>query len=95
VSLLEKISLNSDATISGRLDQMHVEVKVVLRDGRELLQRCDAPLGSWTRPVGPEKIREKARALITEVCGRAVAERVETIVMGESDFEVRELLALI
>ena len=95
VSLLEKISLNSDATISGRLDQMHVEVKVVLRDGRELLQRCDAPLGSWTRPVGPEKIREKARGLITEVCGSAVAERVDTIVMGESDFEVRELLALI
>jgi hypothetical protein len=29
------------------------------------------------------------------VCGSAVAERVDTIVMGESDFEVRELLALI
>jgi aconitate decarboxylase len=95
VSLLEKILLLSDATISGRLDQMYVELKVVLRDGRELTQRCDAPLGSWTRPVGPEKIRAKARGLMTEVCGSEVAARVEAIVMGTDDFEVQELLALI
>jgi aconitate decarboxylase len=95
VGLLEKIELKSDATISGRLDQMHVVLKVVLRGGRELLQRCDAPLGSWTRPVGSEKIREKARGLMTEVCGGEVAARVDTIVMGTGDFEVRELLALI
>jgi len=95
VSLLEKINLKSDETISGRLDQMHVELKVVLRDGRKLVQRCDAPLGSWTRPVGPEKIREKARGLMTEVCGSDVAARVDAIVMGAGDFEVRELLALI
>lgn len=95
VSLLEKIVLNRDATISGRLDQMYVELKVVLRDGRELMHRCDAPLGSWTRPVEPEKIRDKARGLITEVCRSDVAERVDTIVMGESDFDVRGLMALI
>jgi aconitate decarboxylase len=95
VRLLEKISLKSDTTISGRLDQMHVELKVVLRDGRELTQRCDAPLGSWTRPVGPEKIRDKARGLMTEVCGSEVAARVDTIVMGTGDFAVQELLALI
>jgi aconitate decarboxylase len=74
---------------------MHVELRVILRDGRELTQRCDAPLGSWTRPVGPEKIRGKARGLITEVCGSEVAARVDTLVMGTGDFEVRELLALI
>jgi len=95
VRLLEKISLKSDATISGRLDQMHVELKVRLRDGRELLQRCDAPLGSWTRPVGSERIRDKARGLITEVCGSEVAACVDTIVMGTEDFAVQELLALI
>jgi len=95
VSVLEKIKLKSDATISGRLDQMHVELKVVLRDGRELTQRCDAPLGSWTRPVGPEKIRDKALGLITEVCGSEVAARVDTIVMGTDDFAVQELLELI
>lgn len=95
VRLLEKIKLKSDATISGRLDQMHVELKAVLRDGRELIQRCDAPLGSWTRPVGPEKIRDKARGLITEVCGSEVAARIDTIVMGTDDFAVQELLALI
>jgi aconitate decarboxylase len=95
VSLLEKINLKSDTTISGRLDQMHVELKVVLRDGRELVQRCDAPLGSWTRPVGPEKIRDKARGLMTEVCGSEVAARVDAIVMGTDNFEVCELMALI
>ena len=95
VSLLEKIVLTRDATISGRLDQMHVELKVVLRDGRELLQRCDAPLGSWTRPVGSEKIRDKARGLITEVCGSDIATRVDAIVMGTGDFAVQELMALI
>ncbi|MEI8401036.1 MAG: MmgE/PrpD family protein [Alcaligenaceae bacterium] len=95
VSLLEKINLKRDTTISGRLDQMHVELKVVLRDGRELTQRCDAPLGSWTRPVGSEKIRDKARGLITEVCGSEVATRVDAIVMGTGDFAVKELLALI
>jgi aconitate decarboxylase len=90
--MLEKIRLNSDTAISGRLDQMHVELKVVLRDGRELRQRCDAPLGSWTRPVGPQKIRDKARGLMTEVCGIEIAGRVESTVMGADDFEVRGLL---
>ena len=74
---------------------MHVEIKVVLRDGRELMQRCDAPLGSWTRPVGPEKIRAKARGLMAEVCGSDVAARVDAIVMGADDFEVCELMELI
>jgi aconitate decarboxylase len=92
VGMLEKIRLNSDTAISGRLDQMHVELKVVLRDGRELRQRCDAPLGSWTRPVGPQKIRDKARGLMTEVCGSEIAGRVESTVMGADDFEVRGLL---
>jgi aconitate decarboxylase len=95
VSLLEKIHLHSDPTISGRLDQMHVALTVTLRDGRTLTQRCDAPLGSWTRPVGPEKIRAKARGLITEACGSEVATRVDAIVMGTGDFAVQELLALI
>jgi aconitate decarboxylase len=74
---------------------MHVELKVVLRDGRALTQRCDAPLGSWTRPVGPEKIRDKARGLMTEVWGSEVAARVDAMVMGAEDFEVCELMALI
>ena len=93
--MLEKNKIKRDAKISVRLDQMHVVLKVVLRDGRELMQRCDAPLGSWTRPVGPEKIRDKARGLMTVVCGSEVAARVDTIVMGTGDFAVQDLLALI
>jgi aconitate decarboxylase len=95
ISLLEKIMLKSDETISGRLDRMHVELKVVLRNGGELTARCEAPLGSWTRPVGPERIRDKARGLITAVCGSGVADSVDAIVMSAPDFELRELLSMI
>jgi hypothetical protein len=52
-------------------------------------------LGSWTRPVGPEKIRDKACGLMTEVCGSRVAAQVDTIVMGTDDFAVQDLLELV
>ena len=94
IGLLDKITLNRDETISGRLDQMHVELTVILRDGRRLVQRCDAPIGSWTRPVGPERIREKARGLIAEVAGPQVAAELDALVMGTDNFMVQELLAL-
>ena len=73
---------------------MHVELTVILRDGRRLVQRCDAPIGSWTRPVGPERIREKARGLIAEVAGPQVAAELDALVMGTDNFMVQELLAL-
>jgi len=94
VGLLEKIILKTDATISGRLDQMHVELVIHLKDGRQLSSRCDAPLGSWTRPVGPERIRAKARGLMTEGYDESIAAQIDSLVMGSADFAVRELLAL-
>jgi aconitate decarboxylase len=94
VDLLEKIILKTDATISGRLDQMHVELVIHLKDGRQLINRCDAPLGSWTRPVGPERIRAKARGLMTEGYDASISAQIDALVMGSANFEVRELLAL-
>jgi aconitate decarboxylase len=94
VDLLEKIILKTDATISGRLDQMHVELVIHLKDGRQLINRCDAPLGSWTRPVGPERIRAKARGLMTEGYDASISAQIDSLVMGSANFEVRELLAL-
>lgn len=95
VRLLEKITLKTDAAIPGRLDQMHVEIKITLLDGRTLVQRCDAPLGSWSRPVAPERILAKARGLIAEVHGEKIAARLEALVMGSDNFEVRVLMGLI
>jgi len=64
-AMLGRISLTQDAGIVGRLDRMHVVVKVGLRNGRVIERRCDAPDGSWSRPVKPERIRDKARRLLS------------------------------
>jgi len=73
---------------------MHVELVIHLKDGRQLINRCDAPLGSWTRPVGPERIRAKARGLMTEGYDASISAQIDALVMGSANFEVRELLAL-
>lgn len=69
VAMLERIALRQDATISGRLDAMHVDVEIELADGRRVSKRCDAPEGSWSRPVGSPRIHEKARSLLDRTLG--------------------------
>lgn len=63
-SLLRHTYLVQTPEISGRFDAMHVDVTVTLQDGRQIIQRCAAPLGCWSRPVAPEAILEKAHDLI-------------------------------
>ena len=62
-ALLPRVRLTQVDDISRRLDSMHVVVKVELDDGRTVEQRCEAPLGHWKRPVGPEPVIAKARHL--------------------------------
>jgi aconitate decarboxylase len=95
VALLERIELVNDPSIPGRLDQMHVEVVVELDSGRTVTCRCDAPLGSWTRPVPPERIREKARGLLEPVLGPEVAAIIDRTIMEGGNFSVRSLMALL
>lgn len=95
VSLLDRIALETDASISGRLDQMHVEVSVELDSGRIVHTRCDAPLGSWTRPVPPARIRDKARDLLEPVLGAASAQSIDRMIMEEKSFSVRALMSLV
>ena len=61
--------LIADANISGKFDAMHVEIKVTLADGSVVGARCDAPLGSWRRPVGPDLVMTKARGLLEAAVG--------------------------
>ena len=95
VALLERTVLVNDPAISGRFDRMYVEIAVELEDGTTVVRRCDAPLGSWTRPVPPERVKAKARALLADTLGSAAASVVEGILASSGNFEVRALMALL
>jgi aconitate decarboxylase len=95
VALLDRTVLISDPLISGRFDQMHVEIAVELDDGTVTRQRCDAPLGSWSRPVPNERVMEKVRALTSNVLGAKKAMAVESAIASAGEFQVRPLMALL
>jgi aconitate decarboxylase len=93
VALLNRTVLVNDSTISGRLDQMYVEITVELDDGAITKQRCDAPPGSWSRPVPNERVRAKARMLIADVIGVTKAAAIEGVIANVGEFQVRPLMA--
>ena len=95
VALLECVELVNDPAIPGRLDQMHVDVTLKLESGREVTCRCDAPLGSWTRPVPPERIRDKARGLLAPILGADTAALIDRTIMDEENFSVSALMSLV
>ncbi len=66
-ALLERIVLTQTSEISGRFDAMHVDVAVTLPDGSQIVRRCAAPPGSWSRPIAPDHIESKARDLLASV----------------------------
>ncbi len=70
-ALLARMVLVPDASIPGTFDNMHVDIEVHLADATLVKARCDAPLGSWRRPVGPEPIMAKARSLLEAAVGTA------------------------
>lgn len=95
VELLERTVLINDPTISGRFDQMHVEIEIELDDGTMIRRRCDAPLGSWSRPVSDDRVMEKARALIAGVLGATKAMAIERAIATTADFPVRPMMAVL
>ena len=64
VQLLANTRLTQTSEISGRFDAMHVNLLVRLKDGTQVTKRCQAPLGSWSRPIAPKDIENKAHDLI-------------------------------
>ena len=94
-ALLQRTELVPDPAISGRLDRMHVDLTLDLGDGKQVRERCDAPLGSWSRKVPPDRIRAKARGLLAGVLGDGVADAVIERVSVPGEFSVRELTALL
>jgi aconitate decarboxylase len=95
IELLDRTVLINDPAISGRFDQMHVEIEVELDDGTMIRRRCDAPLGSWSRPVSADRVMEKARALIAGVLGPAQTMAIERAIATTGDFPVRPLMAIL
>lgn len=93
VALLNRTVLVNDPNISGRFDRMYVEITVELDDGAITEQRCDAPLGSWSRPVPNERVRAKARMLIADVIGVTKAAAIESVIANDGEFQVRPLMA--
>jgi aconitate decarboxylase len=94
-ALLSRIVLINDSTISGRFDQMHVEIEVELDDGTLIRRRCDAPLGSWSRPVPTERVLEKIRPLFGGVLGPSKTAAIERAIVTSDDFPVRPLMAML
>lgn len=92
--LLDRTTLVSDPKISGRFDRMHVEIAVELDDGTIVRRRCDAPLGSWSRPVPAERVVEKFRALTADAISSKKAAAIEDTLTGAGEFRVRTLMAL-
>ena len=65
---------------------MHVEITVELDDGTTITRRCEAPLGSWSRPVPPGRIHAKAEAL--------GAGAIVCFLASRKAFGIRELMEL-
>lgn len=94
-ALLDRTALVNDPAISGRLDRMHVEIAVELTDGATVTRRCDAPLGSWSRPVPAERVKAKARGLLAGAFGSTKAAAIEDALARPGGFQVRDLMVLL
>jgi aconitate decarboxylase len=74
---------------------MYVEISIELNDGQIIRRRCDAPMGSWSRPVPDERVTAKASALLTEAIGAEKTAAVERAIAATGRFHIRPLMALL
>lgn len=94
--LLGRIALAPDSSIPGGFDRMHVEIEVTCRDGRRVSSRCDAPLGSWRRPIPTSRVERKARELLGATVGEASAlALLEALGRPDPALQVSRLMALL
>ncbi len=94
--LLERITVIPDAAIAGSFDRMHVELEVATGDGTTVATRCDAPIGSWKRPIEPARVMHKASELLGATIGaERASEFLDTLSEEASGLEVEKLLHLL
>jgi len=93
-ALLERFTLNADPAISGAFDKMIVRLTVRLKSGRQTTAHCDAPLGSWNRPVKTDVIVDKARGLLHDALDASRAQRLLSLAQQRGEpLAVRDLMA--
>jgi len=86
--------LTGDPSIVGDWENMFVEMTVHLDDGRVVTTRCDAPIGSWRRPVAAGAIIAKATGLLETTLGKDRARAVLAASAQPAEcFSIRELMA--
>jgi aconitate decarboxylase len=98
LELLRKVTLQMDPAIPPRFDQMHVELRVELADGRVLHTRCDGPRGIWGSPPITEadhlvKVRDCLGRVLPEAQAEQLIGLAREVDALDSD-GVRELLRL-
>jgi aconitate decarboxylase len=85
-----------DPKIGGSFEKMSVEVVVTLRDGTSVERKCNAPDGSWSRPVAPERLERKARDLALPHLGERRFDAMMTIVHDDpSKISITQLMSLL
>jgi aconitate decarboxylase len=93
-ALLPRVRLVQTPEIPATLDRMHVEVVVERSGGERLQARCDAPRGSWRRPVGTEEHLAKVRDCLGARLDASVAERCIAAIARFEDLDGAGLAAL-
>lgn len=86
VAMLERITLNQDASIVGDFHHMHISIEAELTNGERVSAICRSPKGAWGAPMGPTDHRDKlldcfnralAPAQVSELIG--LFEKLETL----------------
>ena len=95
-AMLDRIAVLPDPKIGGSFEKMSVEVVVTLRDGTSVERKCNAPDGSWSRPVAPERLERKARDLALPHLGERRFDAMMTIVQDDpSRISITQLMSLL
>lgn len=75
--LLACFEVRHDATIPGRFEEMHVDLRVELDDGKVLETRCNGPRGKWgTLPITDAEHLVKVRDCLATRLPEAKAEEI-------------------
>ncbi|MEX0923683.1 MAG: MmgE/PrpD family protein [Rhodovibrionaceae bacterium] len=92
-NLLQRIRVVPDRSISGRFDEMYVDVTVISADGSTHSETCVSPLGSWSNPAEPSVINAKAQSLLKQAASPGAGDTVESLLRRDAGcFSVRELM---
>lgn len=91
-SALKKIRLKPNRDISTSTLETWVQARVKLKDGRELVERCDAYRGSARNPIGLEQHLVKVRDCMRRALPENAIERVIELVDGLEELQDARVL---